>query len=425
MKQLAIIVGLVCFTAFGGENERMATFQQVWETIRDKHWDLTGTGVDWDKVYQTYKPKVAAADSNTELRKLLKEMLGELGQSHFGIIGSESSKALSELSTVFPGGRGVPGFELALVEDRVFIVKIDLESDAGRKGLGIGTEILEAEDKDAEWMVTRIKEAYKDNKNREMYQKQTLNELFGGSVGSKLSLKVRTDDKERDLDIKLGEPRAVPKQVFGLSMNYEYKSRVLDGNLGYISFNVFLADVGRDFQKDLSTHLKETEGLIIDLRGNPGGLAIMANNVAGRLVSETGKSLGSMTNQGGTMKFPVFPQPGNYKKPVALLIDGGSASTSEILAQGLQDLGRVRLFGTNSAGAALPSVVVDLPNGDQFQYAVADYVSTNGHHLEGIGVAPDEKTPHTLESMARGEDAALEAAKAWIKKKAGAKSESM
>jgi carboxyl-terminal processing protease len=176
----------------------------------------------------------------------------------------------------------------------------------------------------------------------------------------------------------------------------------------------------------MTSKLAETDGLIIDLRGNPGGIAVVASNLAGRLTSEKGKNLGAMKNPGGTMKFPIFPQRGAYEGPVAILVDGGSASTSEIMAQGLRDLGRVRVFGTPSAGAALPSIIETLPNGDQFQYAMADYTSVAGHKLEGKGVTPDEVTPHTLSSLARGEDAALVAAQAWIKEKhTGAKHEGM
>jgi carboxyl-terminal processing protease len=99
---------------------------------------------------------------------------------------------------------------------------------------------------------------------------------------------------------------------------------------------------------------------------------------------------------------------------LAILVDGTSASTSEIMAEGLKDLGRARIFGTRTAAAALPSVFERLPNGDGFQYAIANYVSQGGEPLEGLGVTPDVETPLTRQALLAGQDPALDAAVAWI-----------
>jgi carboxyl-terminal processing protease len=96
------------------------------------------------------------------------------------------------------------------------------------------------------------------------------------------------------------------------------------------------------------------------------------------------------------------------------LVDETSASTSEILAGGLKDLKRAHIFGTRTAAAALPSAIEMLPNGDGFQYAMANYVSQGGKPLEGIGVSPDVEAPLTREALLAGKDPALDAAVNWI-----------
>ncbi len=96
-------------------------------------------------------------------------------------------------------------------------------------------------------------------------------------------------------------------------------------------------------------------------------------------------------------------------------MDGLSASTSEIFAGGMQDLSRARVFGTKSAGAALPSMIERLPNGDGFQYAAASYTSESGKVLEGAGVIPDVTLPLTRAALLAGKDPALDAALAWIR----------
>ena len=418
---------LASFPSLPAGEEDLASFQVIWETVKEKHWDLAGTGVDWDEMHRRYEPLVKAAESSSDARRLMTEMLGNLGQSHFGIMGAHDNKALESLNDLFPGGSGVPGFEVALVEQRVFVVKINLDYDSAKKGMGIGTEILALRGKKLGPVVDQMLTALKDSKNKELFVGRTLNGFFTGTKGSKLNLKVRMDGKEKELAVVLAAPKGIYKSMLNLDgLRYHYHSEMLKGNQGLIAFNLFLPDLNKDLAKDLTGRFANTDGLIIDLRGNPGGMAMMASSLAARLIKEKGKTLGQMTNPGGTLKFPIFPQKPGYDRPVAILIDGSSASTSEIVAQGLRDLGRVRLFGTQSAGAALPSVVVPLPNGDQFQYAMADYISLNGHHVEGAGVAPDERTPHTLESMSQGKDATLEAAQAWIRKEnEGAKRESM
>jgi carboxyl-terminal processing protease len=103
-----------------------------------------------------------------------------------------------------------------------------------------------------------------------------------------------------------------------------------------------------------------------------------------------------------------------YAGPVAVLLDELSASTSEVFAAGLRDLDRVRLFGQPTAGAALPSVIEKLPNGDLFQHAMMDFVRPNGEPVEGRPVQPDVAIELRREDLLAGRDATLEAALAWI-----------
>jgi carboxyl-terminal processing protease len=189
------------------------------------------------------------------------------------------------------------------------------------------------------------------------------------------------------------------------------------GQVSYVRFNVFL-DIPRvlpAFEKSIR-ECAPCDGVIVDLRGNPGGIAGMTMGMAGFLVNQPGQQLGTMYTRGAALKFVINPRVPVFTGPVAVLLDGTSASTSEIFAGGLQDLGRARVFGTRSAAAALPSIFTTLPNGDGFQYAIANYVSQGGKTLEGAGVTPDEEVKLTREGLATGHDAVIEAALAWIKK---------
>jgi carboxyl-terminal processing protease len=160
----------------------------------------------------------------------------------------------------------------------------------------------------------------------------------------------------------------------------------------------------------------ECSGFVIDLRGNPGGIGGLAMGVAGWFIEKPDQQLGAMYMRDNSIKFTVFPRPDAFRGPLAILVDGCSGSTSEIFAGGLKDLKRARIFGTRTAGAALPSVFEKLPNGDGFQYAIASYTSQGGKPLEGIGVIPDEEIHVARQQLLAGQDPPLDAAVTWIQK---------
>src|SRR5579871_5181299 len=139
--------------------------------------------------------------------------------------------------------------------------------------------------------------------------------------------------------------------------------------------------------------------------------------VAGWFIDQSGVRLGTEYLRGLSLKFVVVPRAEPFRGPLAILVDGCSASTAEIFAEGLKDLKRARVFGTRTAGAALPSVISRLPNGDGFQYAIANYISEGGQPLEGIGVTPDEEVHPTRRALLAGQDPILDAALDWIQKK--------
>ncbi|HTB20008.1 MAG TPA: S41 family peptidase, partial [Bryobacteraceae bacterium] len=152
-----------------------------------------------------------------------------------------------------------------------------------------------------------------------------------------------------------------------------------------------------------------------------GGIGIMAMGMAGWFIAQPDQKLGTLYMRDTTLKFVVNPRLNTFAGPLAILVDGTSASTSEIMAEGLKDLGRARVFGERTAAAALPSVFEKLPNGDGFQYAIANYISEGGKPLEGLGVMPDVETPVTRQALLAGKDPALDAAVQWIESQKQAK----
>src|SRR5438105_3856368 len=172
------------------------------------------------------------------------------------------------------------------------------------------------------------------------------------------------------------------------------------GNIGYVKFNLFL-DPTRLMSAfgDAVQSCLTCDGFVVDVRGNPGGIGIMAMGMAGWFIDKPDQRLGTMYTRQTPLKFVVNPRYPTYHGPLAILQDETSGSTSEVLAGGMKDLGRARIFGTRTAGAALPSTIERLPNGDGFQHAMANYVSEGGKSLEGIGVVPDVEIRLTRDAL--------------------------
>jgi carboxyl-terminal processing protease len=186
------------------------------------------------------------------------------------------------------------------------------------------------------------------------------------------------------------------------------------GYIGYIRFNIFTAPVIEKLKAAISG-FGDADGMIFDLRGNPGGLGGIATTIAGRICDRPG-SLGVMKMRSGELRFAFFPQEKRYAGPVAVLIDGMSASTSEVFSGGIQEIGRAVIVGERSAGAALPSFIQKLPTGALFQFAVADFKTPKGVLIEGRGVIPDVEARYDRASLLAGRDAQLEAAVEQIRK---------
>jgi carboxyl-terminal processing protease len=193
-----------------------------------------------------------------------------------------------------------------------------------------------------------------------------------------------------------------------------------DGCVGVVRFNSWMPALAAAFDGAMD-ELRECAGLVVDLRGNLGGVAAMVMGISGYFLTEE-LALGVMRTRKGELRFVSNPRHVNmrgepiepYAGPLAILVDGHSASTSEFFAAGLQHVGRARVFGEPTAGEALPAHAMRLPTGDVLIHVIADFALPSGRRLEGGGVVPDERIPSTRATLLTGRDAPLDAALRWI-----------
>jgi len=398
------------------------SFEQVWQTIRDKHWDPKLGGLDWQAVHDELRPKEEKAGTMDEARAAMSEMLARLKQTHFGIVPGD---AYREVSAATGGdnqgtGDGGPGIDVRIVDGQALVAEIEPGSPAAAKGVKPGWEITRVDSKNLAEALRKIREGLGSQSTLlDLMQSHAVVHWLEGDVGTPVKVEFRDGkDKTVALTLDRGQPRG-KLALFGNlpPLHFWVESHKVRGDIAYVRFNLFfepdaLAQAFQQMVKECQT----CSGFVVDIRGNPGGIGGIAMGMAGWFTDKQGQRLGSMYTRTSTLHFAVFPRPETFHGPLAILVDGSSASTSEVFAAGMKDMKRARLFGTRTAGAALPSMFAKLPNGDGFQYAIANYISEGGQVLEGVGVTPDEEVKVTRHQLLEGQDPVLDAAVNWIRK---------
>ncbi|RMD81617.1 MAG: hypothetical protein D6820_04870, partial [Lentisphaerae bacterium] len=162
--------------------------------------------------------------------------------------------------------------------------------------------------------------------------------------------------------------------------------------IGYIAFNYFLPQAILPLRNAFKA-FHNLPLILIDLRGNPGGLGIMACTLMGMFCAERTRFGISRMADGSTFFYQPFPIDEPYTGKIAVLIDETTASTAEIFAAGVRDLKRGILLGRPSMGAVLPSFIIRINGGLVVQVPVGNYQTVNGKKLEGEGVKPDKLIP--------------------------------
>jgi len=460
----------------------LQTFDAAWQLVHDTHFDPTFNGVDWQAVRDEFRPRAMNLTDEDELRGVISEMLARLGQSHFALMprqlvdsleGSDSeaaadeppassgdepavasashsngsagdaagstnsaddasaeheddTDALADAEELSDDREGDLGVKVVLINEEIVISHVEPASPASDAGLRSGWVIDEI---DGSSVSERIRALLQDNSGDRMvkyYAMHLVNSRLRGAPGSSVKLTLR-DDNDGRVKVNVTRRERPGEMIqFGnlppMNALLEHERLATDdgANIGLIRFNIWMIPLAAPFAEAVDD-LRDTEGIVIDLRGNPGGVGGMAMGLAGHFM-ETSKSLGTMKTRAGELNFTITPRRldarGNraepFAGPVAILVDLGTASTSELFAGGMQAIGRARVFGETSAGAALPAMMDRLPNEDVLLHAFADFILPTGKSLEGTGVVPDEPIELTRKDLQGGRDPVLEAAIRWI-----------
>ncbi len=383
------------------EDIRTETFKIVWETVRDKYYDPAFGGKDWEKIGAEYRPLAAATVKSGEFHAVLGRMLAELGRSHLAV---NPPHLVANASGLPDAPRFLPaGAAFCAAEGYIAVSSVAPDSAAWAAGLRPGNIIVKAGE--------AAFPSSDDVRKQSMRALAAAKRALSGPEGSLVEMTVRAmDGLEKTLSIL----RAVPfKERANLGKSiFEY--RRVHPRVGYIRSDGWAFDLPPKLEAALK-ELWDSDGLIIDCRQNRGGVNPGVDYLAKRLCAEPGL-LGVETTRSGERREWKHEGSGEaaYRGVVAILIDDGSGSASEVFSSAMQEKGRAVIFGRMSYGGVLNSTQAPLPTGGVLQYPHADMRTPKGRSIEGLGVTPDIPTDLTLADLAAGKDTVIERAVAEI-----------
>jgi carboxyl-terminal processing protease len=385
-----------------------ATFEQVWRTVLEKHFDPTLGCQDWPALRVEYGKRLAEATDAKAAYATMNALLGTLKQSHFKVVPPSGAAP-----TTASGPARTPIHVRMIGAD---VVVVDPQVGGVDSGVPRGAVIVAIDGRPVAELVAKVE----DNALRaDEVAFQTMLAVEGamhGAVGDRRKVTFRDPrkgDAETTVEVACVMPAGELVTIGNLhDIPTTVSHRMMPGTtVGHLAFNFWMLPMIERVKAAMADlRAQGMTALVLDLRGNPGGVGAMSIPVARMLLKEPG-SLGKLQFREFAQEFNVAGDPDAFTGPVIVLVDEGTASTSEIFAAGLRDLGRVKIYGARpSAGAALPSMIEQLDGGAMLQYVVGDYHSSKGAVAEGDGVKPDVLVPETRDDFIAGRDPVLAAA---------------
>jgi len=413
---------------YAAASTRRDTADRVWRLVDERFYDARFNGTDWSGARERYVPRAERARSDAEFYAALKAMLGSLRDSH--------TQVLTPRETVDRRRFVAPrlGFSLGWVEQHVAIVEVEPDSPAAAAGLRAG-DIVRAVNG------TRFDEAFLRT------ARATARPVDAAAVEPTLDLSAEARpsaaDGERERILRAAarvvrSAAGMPPTLAPVLLEVERDAGViaqstltatlvprppsaefqmLDGGVALIRFTRFLPEVRFAVERAL-LDARPARAIIIDLRGNGGGLFEFYRWFAGRFLPEQRPVMRSLRREDsvtGQAGAEVRAGPGNEEpllQPLALLIDTRTASAAELTAMTLAEQRGALLVGDPTCGCVVGvRTEYVLPDGGGVRISETGFVSPRGVRMEGRPIEPTTRIAPGLSDLRAGRDVALEEAR--------------
>lgn len=294
-----------------------------------------------------------------------------------------SESEIEDFKFMNTGQYGGVGAALTKINGRYLITELYKDDPADKAGLKLGDEVLEVE---SEVLATTKK------------KEEEIKELMRGEKGSIIHLKIKRDGEAQPITVAIARDRIKVKNV-------PYYGMVND-EIGYISLTGFMQDAGKEVE-DAVLALKKAHpamsGVVLDVRGNPGGRLDEAVNIVNVFVPQNEKVVETRGRQESSRRIHTgHNRPVDTQIPVVVLVNSKSASASEIVAGALQDLDRAVIVGQRSFGKGLVQNVRPLSYNTQLKITTAKYYTPSGRCIQAIDYSkhnPDGSVVKVADSL--------------------------
>ena len=373
-----VIVAIVSFVAGARSDALFANVASVFG-VR-----TSNKTIDLSSVQKTYQELIANYDGKLDTQKLIyganRGLVEAAGDPHTAYMDPDETKEFDKsLSGQIGGGIGA---EIGLRNGKPTIIKPLEDSPAQKAGIKTGETIVKVNDEaSSDWSVEKVVSKIR------------------GEVGTSVKLTLLSDGQTREVSV-------VRQNIVSPAVESE-----IDGEIGILKVNRFGDDTVSLSRKYASEFVeKGVKKVILDLRNNPGGTVGAAQGLLGIWLDNQI----AMTERRGseivkTLRTTGTPILGNMKTVV--LINGNSASASEITAGALREYGKATLVGQKSYGKGSVQIVLGLPGGSQMKVTEARWYTPKGKNIDKTGIEPDVKVDLSSDDVNNNVDPQMDKAK--------------
>jgi carboxyl-terminal processing protease len=383
---------------------RLAVFDDVWETIRDRYYDPSFHGIDWRAQREEFRPLAAEARTTAEFYVVLRRMLSLLRDAHTRVYAPDEKFDWQHPHVISVG------LSVREVEGKPVIVAVEGGSDAERAGLHVGDIITSVDGEPALAVFARRLAEQAGSSTVAAARLRAMATLFEGERETKVRVGWRGDD-DHERFASLRRQR--------LDRTALLRVRRVRSQIGVVEFDAFTQTVALDFMRALREKLRGVRGLVVDLRNNGGGEAEAMTEIASAFLP-TGSSLGRFMDRTGRTTFE--PQTRSamlfaaeavalLRVPVVILTSEKTSSAAEIFVATVKERNRAVVIGGPTCGCVLAiRRRHTLPDGGALDISEMDYRTATGKRLEGTGIMPDEAVTLGLLDLRARRDRAMERA---------------
>ena len=353
-------------------------FDHSWQVVKNEYYDPNFNDQYWLRWKNHYRGKIKTLD---DAKVAIESMLASLNDPYSRYLNQEEFEQQNINITSKISGIGVN-----IVNDsgRIRIISVIENTPAQFADLKVNDVIMAIDDK----------------------------KVSGLSLGQVSSLVKGPVNTFVSIDI-LRDGELIKKKIIRKEISIKTVKSSVDKNIGYIQILSFIStSTPHEFLEALE-NTDKTEGLIIDIRGNTGGLlpnAVFVTNLfipRGKIVSIVGRN-------GFHKDIMAQDNNVNIEKPVIILVDGTSASASEIFSGAMKDYRRAKLVGTKTYGKGMVQKIIPMPNETGLNLTIAKYLTPKGKDINKLGINPDVNLPLSAENILDKKDIQMEAAKTMM-----------